>query len=416
MKDYLEEIYQSIKRNKLRTALTGFAVSWGIFMLIVLLGAGNGLLNSFMEDVTTSNANVIKVYGFYTSKPYKGHPENREIKLKEEDIAFSQETFPEILSDGIALSEQSSRKLIYGKESVSRNMMGVFPLYTKNEKINIIRGRFINDKDIEEHRKALVIDKEVAEILFPRTEALHKFVSVDSLLYQVVGIYKGERNSESGVYVPYTTLKQVYTMNNNVDMMSFNARGLTTQEECEQFDTDYKVGMSHRKEYAPDDSRGIWVYNKFSDYLQQQTGANILTRAIWAIGLLTLLSGIVGVSNIMFITVRERRHEFGIRKALGAKPASILWLIVSESIVITTIFGYIGMFLGILTTEYLNAVAGEQVLDAGAFSFTYFKNPTVSLSIAIQALITLIVAGILAGVFPAWKASKTRPIEALRTK
>ena len=168
------------------------------------------------------------------------------------------------------------------------------------------------------------------------------------------------------------------------------------------------------KVFEADDRSAIWIRNRFKQFLQQETGSDLLRTAIWVIGIFTLLSGIVGVSNIMLITVKERTHEFGIRKALGAKPMSILGLIIAESITITTFFGYIGMVAGIAVTEYMNAVSGAQVMDIGVASATVFENPTVDLHIAIQATLTLIIAGTLAGFFPARKAVMIRPIEALR--
>ncbi|KAA6306916.1 Macrolide export ATP-binding/permease protein, partial [termite gut metagenome] len=172
------------------------------------------------------------------------------------------------------------------------------------------------------------------------------------------------------------------------------------------------IGVHHR--FDPEDDSAIWIRNRFTNYLQQLEGMNILRTAMWVIGIFTLLSGIVGVSNIMLITVKERTREFGIRKALGAKPASILRLIIIESIVITTLFGYIGMVTGILATEYMNLVAGEGTVDMGVESETIFSNPTVDMHVAIQATLTLIIAGTLAGFFPARKAVSVRPIEALR--
>ena len=182
----------------------------------------------------------------------------------------------------------------------------------------------------------------------------------------------------------------------------------------EQFEKDYRKALGEQKFFDAEDDGAIWIWNRFTQYLQQQQANGILHTVIWVIGIFTLLSGIVGVSNIMLITVRERTHEFGIRKALGAKPSSILWLIISESVVITTFFGYIGMVAGIATTEYMNVIAGKQTMDIGVASITVFENPTVDISIAIQATLTLIIAGTLAGLFPARKAVKIRPIEALR--
>ena len=172
--------------------------------------------------------------------------------------------------------------------------------------------------------------------------------------------------------------------------------------------------MGHQKKFSSTDKGAIWIWNRIKQNLQQQSATKLLNISIWVIGIFTLLSGIVGVSNIMLITVRERTHEFGIRKALGAKPSSILWLIISESIAITTFFGYLGMVAGVAVTEYMNVIAGEKTVDAGAFSVTVFQNPTVDLSIALQATLTLVIAGTLAGFFPARKAANIRPIEALR--
>lgn len=191
-------------------------------------------------------------------------------------------------------------------------------------------------------------------------------------------------------------------------------RGLDTEEKNEIFEKEYRkaIGIHHR--FTADDKGAIWMWNRFTQFLQQEKGMRILTIAIWVIGIFTLLSGIVGVSNIMLITVKERTREFGIRKALGAKPISILWLIIAESVTITTFFGYIGMVAGIAATEYMNTVAGNQTVDAGVFTETVFLNPTVDISIAIQATMTLVIAGTLAGFFPARKAVMIRPIEALR--
>ena len=196
--------------------------------------------------------------------------------------------------------------------------------------------------------------------------------------------------------------------------MVFLTKGINDLPSSETFEKEYRTAISKVKQFDAEDRSAIWVWNRFSQYLQQQTAIGILKTAIWIIGIFTLLSGIVGVSNIMLITVKERTHEFGIRKALGAKPYSILTLIIAESIAITTFFGYIGMIAGIAVTEYMNVVAGEQVVDVGVASATVFVNPTVDLHIAIQATLTLIVAGTLAGFFPARKAVMIRPIEALR--
>ena len=206
----------------------------------------------------------------------------------------------------------------------------------------------------------------------------------------------------------------MYNYGHRVDRIEFSVTGIATEEESEAFVKKYRECINPNHEAAPDDDGALWIWNRLSQSMQMNSGMSILRTSLWIVGLLTLLSGVVGVSNIMLITVKERTHEFGIRKALGAKPMSILWLIIAESITITTFFGYIGMVAGIAVTEYMNAVSGAQVMDIGVASATVFENPTVDLHIAIQATLTLIIAGTLAGFFPARKAVMIRPIEALR--
>ena len=211
-------------------------------------------------------------------------------------------------------------------------------------------------------------------------------------------------------------MQTIYNKGNRLNSIIFTTKGLTTEASNEQFEADYRRVIAANHRFDPTDDGAIWLWNRFTSYLQAMAAMGILRTAIWVIGIFTLLSGIVGVSNIMLITVRERTHEFGIRKALGAKPRSILWLIIVESVVITTLFGYVGMVAGIGATEWMDAAFGSQTVDAGMFEAKMFSNPTVDLGIAVQATVTLIVAGTLAGLFPARKATRIRPIEALRAE
>ena len=291
---------------------------------------------------------------------------------------------------------------------------GVFPNYPDLEAFEMLRGRFINERDIREQSKVAVLHREPAETLFPKTDPLGKYVNAQGVIYRIVGIYDNFDTFSPTILIPFSTMQSVYNKGDTIDNLTFVTKGLTNEVKNTQFERDYRKAIGLKKQFAPTDEGAIWMWNRFSNYLQQQTATNILHIAIWVIGIFTLLSGIVGVSNIMLITVRERTHEFGIRKAIGAKPSSILWLIISESIAITTIFGYIGMVAGIGVTEYMNIVAGKEVMDIGVASVTVFKDPTVDMGIAIQATQTLIIAGTLAGLFPALKAIKIRPIDALR--
>lgn len=414
MIDFIQEIYATIRRNKLRTSLTGFAVAWGIFMLIVLLGAGNGLIHAFENQSSNMKMSTVKIFPGMTANPYKGMKEGRSISFEEKDIKHTVSRFPENISMVGATSSKAGAILTYGKENISITIDGVLPNYPELEAIRLLKGRFVNRRDINECRKVLILHEKTARILFPQTEPIGKFLHAQGVVYQVVGIYTDQNMFSPSALAPLSTIQRVYSKGDTIDNIAFTTKNLTDVATNENFEKDYRASMGQQKFFDPTDEGAIWIWNRMKQNLQQQSATKLLNISIWVIGIFTLLSGIVGVSNIMLITVRERTHEFGIRKALGAKPSSILKLIISESIVITTFFGYLGMVAGVAVTEYMNVVAGEKTVDAGAFSVTVFQNPTVDLNIAIQATVTLIIAGTLAGFFPARKAARIRPIEALR--
>lgn len=417
MIDIWQEIYATISRNKLRTFLTGFAVAWGIFMLIVLLGAGNGLINAFGSYSDSMSMNSIKVFNGWASKPYDGLKANRPIRLENSDLELTRTSFPDNIIDAGATLSQSNIILAKGKEFVNITFYGVFPNYIDVETTRLAEGRFINERDIKERRKIVIIHRKTAEILFPHNpeSAIGQFVTAGRVAYQIVGFYDDPNDQDTRqAYIPFSTLQVIYNKGNRLNNITFTTKGLESIEANEAFEEQYRRVIGANRRFDPSDKGAIWMWNRFTQYLQQMTAMNILTIAIWVIGIFTLLSGIVGVSNIMLITVKERTREFGIRKALGAKPSSILWLIIVESIVITTLFGYIGMVAGIGFTEYMDATIGTQTMNTGMWEETLFKDPTVDIKVAIQATLTLIIAGTLAGFFPARKATRIRPIEALR--
>ncbi len=417
MIDLWQEIYGTIRRNKLRTFLTGFAVAWGIFMLIVLLGAGNGIIHAFEESSGERALNSVRVWGGWTTKPYDGLKEGRSIDLDNRDLEDTEAFFTDRVEGAGATLYQAATDISYGPEYVNLSLNGVHPNYVEVEAVKVVEGRFINQTDIRERRKSIVLHRKSADVLFGKThtEPLGRFVNAGGVAYQVVGIYDDEGSSEpNSAFIPFSTLQTIYNKGNRLNSIIFTTKGLTTEASNEQFEADYRRVIAANHRFDPTDDGAIWLWNRFTSYLQAMAAMGILRTAIWVIGIFTLLSGIVGVSNIMLITVRERTHEFGIRKALGAKPRSILWLIIVESVVITTVFGYVGMVAGIGATEWMDAVFGSQTVDAGMFEAKMFSDPTVDIGIAIQATVTLIVAGTLAGLFPARKATKIRPIEALR--
>lgn len=414
MRDLLQEILGTVMRNKLRTVLTGLSVAWGIFILIVLLGAGNGLIHAFELNSGNVVMNSVKVYPGTTTKPWQGMQEGRNVELEQEDCRLTAVRFPDNIMEVGATVSQNAVDITYGKDHVSITLEGVMPSLVQIEGIKLVEGRFINQLDMQGNRKVMVLHKKTVEMLFPRESALGKMIKVNGLAFKVVGIYDDQNFFSPSVYVPYNTLSLLYAKGNLVDNLMFTTRGLTDEKTNDRFEDDFRTMLAHRHQFDASDNGAVWIWNRFTQYLQQQQATSILHIAIWVIGIFTLISGIVGVSNIMLITVRERTHEFGIRKALGASPFSILRLIIAESVLITTFFGYVGMVAGILATEYMDRLFGQQTVDVGVFSATVFHNPTVDISVAIQATLTLIIAGTLAGFFPARKAVMIRPIEALR--
>ena len=400
MIDLFQEIYASIKKNKLRTFLTGFAVAWGIFILIVLLGAGNGLLNAFEKNIQRFNTSSISIRGGRTSEAFQGYQRDRRITFKEADIQTLIDKLGEHLENGggeISIQNNISTS----KDFILSRIAGVYPSYQITEALEIIQGRFINEIDTKENRKSIVIHEEAVPILFDTKDPLGQIVTLDSLSYQVVGVYKGGGfRDNSNVYVPLQTLKLIYNKDELSNCSFILNKNIQSEKDNEILEEKIRSVLAQEHHFNPQDKRAVWIWNRLSNFLQQQNASKYLSIAIWVIGIFTLLSGVVGVSNIMLITVKERTKEFGIRKAIGAKPSSILKLVLTESIVITTFFGYFGMLAGIGATEWMNHVAGTKVMDAGAFSQTVFLNPTVDISIAIQATLTLIIAGTIAGYVP----------------
>ncbi len=326
MIDIWQEIYSTIKRNKLRTFLTGFAVAWGIFMLIVLLGAGNGLIHAFEQSASERAMNSIKIFPGWTSKSYDGLKEGKRVQLDNKDMDATSHYFPNHVIKAGATVWQGGVNLSFGQEYVSLNLSGVYPNHTEVEVVKLFEGRFINEIDIKERRKVIVLHKKTAEILFNKThtEPIGQFVNAGNVVYQVVGLYNDKGDSgDSDAYIPFTTLQTIYNKGDKLNNLVMTTKNLETVEVNEAFEAHYRkvLGANHR--FDPTDHSAIWIWNRFTNYLQQQKGSGMLRIAIWVIGIFTLLSGIVGVSNIMLITVKERTREFGIRKALGAKPLLI---------------------------------------------------------------------------------------------
>ena len=413
MRDIITEIWQTARRNKLRTTLTGFAVAWGIFMLIVLLGAGNGLINANLKQSSRFLSSSMVVFGGWTSKPYQGLKEGRDIRLHESDMEITAKEFKKNV-DEVGAQYNTSAVISLGQQYISTSISGVYPNHINIDKVEMLHGRFINEIDVKESRKVLVMSNKQAKEL---KCGIGDFVNVGNFAFKVVGIYKEQENGRANVFSSYSAIKRIYGANtDDAGRIEFTFHGLPTEEANEAFETDYRRRLNAVHQAHPEDEDAVWLWNRFTQNLQMEQGIGIIRTALWIVGLFTLLSGIVGVSNIMLITVKERTHEFGIRKAIGAKPWSILRLIIVESVIITTFFGYIGMVLGVAANEYMDATLGHETIDTGLFKATMFLDPTVGLDVCFEATMVMIIAGTIAGMIPAYKASRIRPIEALRAE
>ena len=420
MRDILTEIWATARRNKLRTTLTGFAVAWGIFMLIFLLGAGNGLINATQQNSHRYLNTSMVIFGGQTSKAHKGLKEGRRIELNDRDMDITQERFSDNVEEVGAELDHGNTTMSHGKEYTAANISGVYPNDYIINKRDMIYGRFINKIDIRDRRKSIVISDDMAKELSPTgnvADMLGQIVRMEDLAFHIVGIYQVDKSMMgTDAFIPFTTYRTIYNVGDKTGNIVFSFKGLETELQNEAFEQRYRANLNGNHGAAPDDEEAVWIWNRFTQAMQMNTGMGMLRTALWIVGIFTLLSGIVGVSNIMLITVKERTHEFGIRKAIGATPWSILRLIIIESIIITTFFGYIGMVLGIAANEYMNATIGNMKVDSGMFTTTMFVNPTVGFDVCINATLLMVVAGTIAGLIPARKAAHVRPIEALRAE
>jgi putative ABC transport system permease protein len=405
--DKWQEIFSTIKKNKLRTILTGFSVAWGIFMLVVLLGSGTGLENGVKKDFEGDAINSIWIYQGQTSVPFQGMKVGRNIKFTNEDYDRTQRL----------LSEKgenfSGRAGIGGSGIISyRNQYGAFetvPVHpgTKElEEVTITEGRFINNPDITNKNKIVIISTIIQQELFKGKKTLGEFVKVNGVPFQVVGVFKDKNDRDNRrVYVPLSTAQMVFNGGNRIYSVAFTTKNMTVEESVKAEEL-IRTSFAVRHKFNKDDKRAIWVRNNVQDYQRMQSLFTGIRLFIWIIGIGTIIAGIVGVSNIMIIVVKERTKEIGIRKAIGATPYSIIGLILLESILIMGFAGYVGLTAGVGLLEIL----------APQFSSpdSYFLNPSADFSIALKATILLVFSGAIAGLFPALRASKIKPVDALR--
>ncbi len=419
MRELLTEIWTSVRKNKLRTVLTGFSVAWGIFMLVILLGSGNGLKNGVMANFGDYALNSIDLYGGRTSKPFAGYDKGRRIRMWNSDLEILVKEFPEI-KEMAANAWLPQKTATYGNRFMKTGIGGCLPKIEEIEGIKLASGRFINQMDVERYRKVAVIDEAMQRVLFDGKNPLGKKIRIGDTLatsvFTVVGVEKGDATRTTAyTYIPLTTGQLIYEGNNpEVSNAVFTIAGIETDAEMNAFEKRILARLAQEHMFDPTDESAIWLENNMETYKNMSVVFGGINLFVWIIGLGTLLAGIVGVSNIMLVTVTERTSEFGIRKALGAKPSSIIRLILTESVIVTALFGYIGMVLGVAVMEIVNYVISQMPVDNSGFSQTIFLNPTLDLSVAVSATIVLVEAGLVAGYIPAYRAAQLKTIDALR--
>jgi len=400
------EIWHTVKQNKLRTFLTSFSVFWGIFMLIILLGSGTGLQNGVELQFASDASNAIWINGGTTSMPYKGMLSGRDIILKTSDIqSISAEILP---GDEVGIREDiwEQNTISYKDKYVSFDIKCVNPTYGAVEKIEILDGRFINQFDMDKYRKVVCIGYLVRDNLFKNpNQVIGEMIQVNGIPFKVIGIFDdagGDRDVRR-VYIPHSTASKVFGFGDYIGRVPVLTSANVEQSKAMEKRIRERLASIHI--FNPEDPRAIFVWNNVENFAQFTSLFAMIRNFIWFIGIMTIIAGIVGVSNIMIIVVKERTKEIGIRKALGATPLSIVGLILMESIVITSIAGYLGLVAGTFLLEFISA-------NLPALEF--FVKPEVSIDIALEATLVLVIAGALAGLWPSMKAARIKPIEALR--
>ncbi len=403
--DKWQEIFSTISKNKLRTILTGFSVAWGIFMLIILLGSGYGLENGVRKQFTGDAVNYLSINPGITSMPYKGMKPGRHLRFTNED--------KNRLGAMEGVDQYSGRSFVrannvlsYNNEYGTYDIFAVSPGYKYVESLTMLRGRYLNEIDENSFRKVVVLGRLVEEALFKGEDPLGKYMMVSGIPFKVIGTFDdpgGDRDL-SRVYIPLSTAQRVFNMGNDVRSILLNLGDAGIDQSLAIIET-MKQTLSDKMKFDPADPRALFIYNSIEQY---QTFMNLFSNIrlfIWIIGIGTIIAGIVGVSNIMMIVVKERTKEIGIRKAIGASPWSIISLVLQESILITATAGYIGLVMGVGLLELLSGILPET---------DYFANPEVNIQVAIYATLLLVFCGALAGFVPARKAASVKPVLALR--
>jgi len=403
--DKWQEIFATISKNKLRTFLTAFSVAWGIFILIVLLGAGKGLSNGAEKEFVHDAVNSLNIEGGQTVTPYKGIKPGRSILLTNEDYDLVSSKIAHIEHSTAARFQRNSNTLSYGNQHAGFMVRACMPEHNYLENATTIEGRFLNQMDIREFRKVCAIGVPVKKALFKEESPIGKFIDVSGTPYEVVGVFTDPGNGDNErIYIPITTEQKAMNANNRIDNI-WSSLDRVALDNSDAIVKQVRDLLAAKHNFSPADVNAVRIENWSEDYKRMLTMLDGIKIFIWIIGIFTLIAGIVGVSNIMMIIVKERTKEIGVRKAIGATPISIVMLIVQEAIFITAIAGYTGLVLGVGLLQLFNETESD-----------FFQHPSVDFNVAIAATLLIILSGALAGLFPALKASRVQPVEALRTE
>ncbi len=404
-RDRWQEMFYTLRKNKLRTTLSGFTVALGIFIFVVLFGFGNGLKNSFEQFFVDDSTNSIWLYPGKTEKPYRGYKANRRIIFKNDDLADIKQNFSFFI-DYITPRISRGALVKYAKESNNYTIRAVAPGHQFAEQTMVTNGRYINERDVIEKTKYATIGRLVEKDLFGNKPALGKNINVNGISFKVIGVFKdaGGDNEERLIYIPYTTRQQIEKSNDRVDQIMVAFRTELGYAGAMAFEKKLNTFMRQKYNIAPSDRGGIYVRNVADEFRQTQNIGSVLQYVVLLIGIGTLLAGIIGISNIMVFVVKERTKELGIRKAIGATPKSIVGMILQESVFITAIPGYAGLLAGVGTL----ALIGDSLKDY------FITNPYIDTNEAIGATVILVIFGAIAGYIPARRAAKIKPIIALR--
>jgi len=414
-RDTWQEIWATVRKNRLRTALTALGVFWGMFMLLLMLGFGNGLERGVTRNMSGFATNAVYVWGQRTTMPYHGLPPGREIEYTNDDIdAIARQVDGiEYLSPRVQLGGwHDGNNVSRGAKTGNFGVMGDFPAFEHVQSVRFDSGRFIDDLDIAERRKVAVIGKGVYDILFaPGEDPIGQYIKVHGVYFQVIGLFHARRGGEGSdrvlntIHIPFTTFQQAFNSQNRVGWFAITARHDVSAARLEQR---VREVLAARHDIDPADSQAIGSFNAEKEFTKIVTLFAGIRWFVWFVGLATLFAGAIGVSNIMLIAVKERTKEIGVRKALGATPRSIITLVVQESIVLTSLAGYLGLVAGVGLLELVSRMVGD-----GA---EMFSNPQVDLRIALFGTAVLVVAGGFAGIIPARHAARIHPVEALRAE